>query len=290
MKYEEYKGNGNNLLTKEQCMEVISLYKNGIKCVSIAKKFNVGKLVITRTLKRYNIPRDIKYESTTALPVEHSFFENINTEEKAYWLGFILGDGNVYKNRIYIELQRDDIEHLKKFKKHIKSHHKISLWERQDRETYSCAIQLNSKKMVADLLKLGITERKSLTVIPPVLREDLQRHFWRGVVDADGHIGAEHKCHNGFNIKVYGSFETCKSFVKFVNLSLKNKPTKLGTVGNIYSGSFRGKHNVAAIANLLYENCYVSLKRKHSVAMQIIQEAKNTKAIKAKKRYQDSYK
>ena len=44
-------------------------------------------------------------------------FENIDTEEKAYWLGFILADGylNTDKHMVRIKLGDVDKKHIEKF-------------------------------------------------------------------------------------------------------------------------------------------------------------------------------
>lgn len=49
------------------------------------------------------------------------FFQNIDTEEKASWLGFIAADGNVASamNTSRIELNIRDKDHLEKFRKSI---------------------------------------------------------------------------------------------------------------------------------------------------------------------------
>ena len=46
-------------------------------------------------------------------------FDTIDSEEKAYWLGFLMADGYVRSdsNVIGIELSYVDIDHMKKFKK-----------------------------------------------------------------------------------------------------------------------------------------------------------------------------
>lgn len=51
---------------------------------------------------------------------EH-IFDNIDTEEKAYWLGFIFADGYIsslnakYKNVFELSLSIKDLNHIKKF-------------------------------------------------------------------------------------------------------------------------------------------------------------------------------
>lgn len=37
---------------------------------------------------------------------DHKFFDIIDTEEKAYWLGFICADGYIHKNFIGIDINR----------------------------------------------------------------------------------------------------------------------------------------------------------------------------------------
>ena len=48
-------------------------------------------------------------------------FETINSEEKAYWLGFLYADGYVGSNTNHIELalQIDDAQHIQKFAEFI---------------------------------------------------------------------------------------------------------------------------------------------------------------------------
>ena len=48
-------------------------------------------------------------------------FETIDTEEKAYWLGFMYADGYIGASRysVGINLSLKDIDHLKKFCKYM---------------------------------------------------------------------------------------------------------------------------------------------------------------------------
>lgn len=45
--------------------------------------------------------------------INENYFEKIDSENKAYWIGFISADGNVYKNKLSIELNNKDDELLK---------------------------------------------------------------------------------------------------------------------------------------------------------------------------------
>ena len=58
--------------------------------------------------------------------IDHHFFDVINTEEKAYWLGFITADGCVVsKNRLTINLAVADVAHLEKLNVSLSSDYPI---------------------------------------------------------------------------------------------------------------------------------------------------------------------
>lgn len=141
------------------------------------------------------------------------YFETIDTEDKAYFLGLLFADGNVYtaRYRVQITLANEDAYILKAFANCIGYTGKMYI----DREKYSKLI-LPSKKMCADLTRLGCTPNKSLTLqFPTEVPEELMHHFIRGCFDGDGHVS---KRGNSFNV----NFTSSKDFMdKFVEL-LKN--------------------------------------------------------------------
>ena len=54
------------------------------------------------------------------------YFDKINTEEKAYWLGFLYADGSISskEDKIELGLAEKDLHHIEKFKQ---THDKIFL-------------------------------------------------------------------------------------------------------------------------------------------------------------------
>lgn len=73
---------------------------------------------MSKYIKKENI--EIITNSTRKYIVD-DVFEKIDTEEKAYWLGFLFADGYVgtNDNSVGLGLAIKDIEHVKKFKKFI---------------------------------------------------------------------------------------------------------------------------------------------------------------------------
>lgn len=132
---------------------------------------------------------------------DYHYFDAINTEEKAYWLGFLIADGWINKNDktgagvVGIELQYGDIGHLKKFNKSISGNYQITdrwragQFSHNDKKYHECVIRIFSRIMYDSLEYLGFTSDKSLTVGFPNIESVLIRHMVRGYFDGDGRFG-----------------------------------------------------------------------------------------------------
>lgn len=120
------------------------------------------------------------------------YFSEINDERKAYFLGIMYSDGNIYKkrNRIQITFQNEDTYLLEQFAQEVKSTAKLY----NDRNKYRKII-LDSKEMVEDLEKLGCTSRKAHTLkfSEDLVEKQLMSHFIRGYFDGDGSISKTKK-------------------------------------------------------------------------------------------------
>lgn len=123
------------------------------------------------------------------MPVNSDYFSEITTEEQAYWLGVLYGDGSVFKNgcgNYACYLAMIDREHIEKFKNAVNASHPIK--ENAD-GTYS--IQFTDEKLTDDLRKLGCDENKTDSSTLPDLPESLRPAFVRGLFDADGNFGGK---------------------------------------------------------------------------------------------------
>lgn len=122
------------------------------------------------------------------------YFDVIDTEDKAYMLGFIYADGNnlFQTNRISIHLSKTDEEILKKFSQIVYGSEILKYNSRKnDKGIVFNYVSLNmySKHMSQHLATLGVVERKSHKItFPKWLDKYLYRHFIRGLIDGDGWI------------------------------------------------------------------------------------------------------
>jgi hypothetical protein len=159
---------------------------------------------LAKHLGRTKAAVDIRINSVlglkkTAYHYCQDFFSIIDSEEKAYWLGFIAADGSVSINpsnnscEVAIKLQGNDAEHLKKFNKAISGNVPVTTGERPNpfdpSKTYKYAeIRLYSQTMAHDLEKYNIHPNKSLDIEPPKSLNNtlFMPHYIRGYYDGNG--------------------------------------------------------------------------------------------------------
>lgn len=200
------------------------------------------------------------------------YFEKIDTEDKAYFLGLLFADGNVYlkRHRVQITLANEDAYILKKFADCINYSGKVYI----DREKYSKLI-LPSKKMCEDLISLGCTANKSLTLkFPDKVPEKLMNHFIRGYFDGDGHI-SKHKTlikpYYYINITSTEDFIiTLKDIFNKNNIdvgkSYKRYKNKEVSAHTVYVKNKSAKEFV----DYIYRDATIFLNRKHNVYEYIV--------------------
>jgi len=175
----------NRKLSDSQIEQIVQRYTSGERVASLARSFGVSEAAISRWLKKKGIYRrgtNRKYSVT------ESYFDRIDTEEKAYWLGFLTADGHVGEYDIVLALSTKDREHLEKFKAALKAEHPIVEVTSQYGKPIS-RIGICSRRMAAALRKHGLESNKTFTIEPcPNVPAELERHYWRGAVDGDGWI------------------------------------------------------------------------------------------------------
>ena len=167
-----------------------------------------------------------------------SFFHEIDTSDKAYFLGFIFADGYITRSeRNYefgIELQSCDkyiLEYLNNLiggVHNIHHNHKKIIIANNKSESISDTdvLRVYSKEMVNDLLSHGINFNKTLSKEIPIVRDEYFFDFLRGYIDGDGCI---HKMQDG----IVGVHITCanKEPLDYINSKVNEL---LGFTTSIY--------------------------------------------------------
>ena len=84
--------------------------------------------------------------------VDDNYFDNIDNEDKAYFLGWLLSDGCISNNRIILKLKYNDEYIIKEMFDKFSGGYKIST------DKNSRSMSLSSTKMICALKKLGCIE------------------------------------------------------------------------------------------------------------------------------------
>lgn len=193
--------------------ECCKLKIEGFTLSEIAEKINYSTRTVSDFLKKGNCGGLRK--SSRKDHFNENYFEVIDSEDKAYFLGLLYSDGNIYMKRMRVQLTliNSDKYILETFQKCINSTGKIY----SDRGKYSKII-LDSKKMVNDLIKLGCIPQKCFKVRFPdegQIPDYLMRHFIRGYFDGDGHIGKRSK--NAYRASISSNYQILSSISLFLN-------------------------------------------------------------------------
>lgn len=156
----------------------------------IAQEIGVTRTTVYRWLRKYGITsKPYKRHS-----VNEKYFSNIDTEEKAYYLGFIYADGCVYrgdsKNSMVfqINLSVKDRKILEDMNKAFNSDYPIVEFD-GNYGNRLCKLKISNTEFCRNLMSQGVTLRKTYEChYPKNIRSDLERHFIRGLFDGDGCI------------------------------------------------------------------------------------------------------
>ena len=230
-----------------------------LSITELAKEINIDRHTLTEILKRNN-----SYEDRYKRNVDIDFFEKIDTEEKAYWFGFISADGHIGKNRnsIKITLALKDKKHVEKFKKSIKSEHSIVIRKHEafNNVFEAAEIVINNKKIHSDLYNLGLRNLKVNHLLPKDVPDELMHHYLRGLYDGDGWFTLTPRSREigiGMNRPILEFFD--KQIVKF--LKIKSRPVK--EYKSISRYRVAHKDDIKKILDWFYENATVYLDRKY---------------------------
>lgn len=206
--------------------------------------------------------------------LNESFFDIIDSEEKAYFLGFLFADGcNVlHRNRISIGLNEKDYTLLKrlndllfkenciKINKQLSSH---KIGERLCKSSgRSITLHINSKHISSVLNEIGMIPRKSSVVsFPTCIPDKLLRHFVRGYFDGDGSL-IKYKSKRGFSIKIASSKSFCAQLKQIV-IQHVGVNGILCDESNAYSCFvISGMYNSKMFCDWIYSGATIKLERK----------------------------
>lgn len=252
--------------------KIINMYNYGMSAREIGLEFDNRNLSgILRFLKNNNVEIRDMSKCHQIYSINESYFDEIDTEEKAYILGLLYADGNhdEQKHVISLSLQEGDVDILEKINQCINSNRPIELrkMSKPDNNLQNQKrLSITNKHISEMMVKHGLTQKKSYTIKFPIfLDECLYKHFIRGFIDGDGSIG-----------KYYITISSCsEDFILFIKEYIEkifiNPCLKIYHYGNGTAYNLRlSKTQYIPFLKWLYEDANIYLNRKYNEYNQVI--------------------
>nr|QBK91736.1 MAG: hypothetical protein LCPAC304_00620 [Pithovirus LCPAC304] len=175
--------------TDEDIKYICENYESGkMSGIDLGKKYHVSKKRIYSLLRAQGVTvaRKKRYRKHSLI---ETYFDEIDTQNKAYFLGFLFADGCNFTNSgsISMELSIHDIDILRAFKEEWGYSGDVTITNREGKQ-YGL-LRVHSKYMSQRLSDLGMVKAKSHVLkYPTYLNPFYQKHFIRGYFDGNGTI------------------------------------------------------------------------------------------------------
>lgn len=208
--------------------------------------------------------------------VNENYFQIINSEEKAYFLGLIFADGSIYFRKgnyqphFSITLIKHDKYLLEKLKYEIQfTGNLYYIKPPKQHQQNLFRLGVTSSAFCGHLINSGCIPNKSLTLeFPKIIPECFLRHFIRGYFDGDGsvHLSASGRHKNPqYHISILGTESFLNKLSEIVGTGSgigikKVKPKSLE--GKIFRYMFGGNEMVKKFYHYLYDDSSVFMERK----------------------------
>lgn len=249
---------------------IVSLYSDGLSSTKIGYMTGLYHKAVLRILKDMGVSRKKNTDYRT-YSLNVNYFDEIDTPEKAYILGFIYADGynNTDGGELSFALQCRDRDVLEKICRCLEYNGPISTCyynhNKNKNNSVVSRLSINSIELSRALEKQGVMKNKSLKIEFPELRNDLYSHFMRGYFDGDGCFYYGGNSDSQISIASTESF--CNSLCDYLH---KNGVVSGGHVNNSCSTNgitklFRigGNKQVERILDWLYKDATIYLNRKY---------------------------
>lgn len=240
---------------EETCKSIIEDYSNDMRIPELTRKYHLDLSTIKKVFLEYDVQ-----ESRRKTKLNDDYFNVIDSEEKAYWLGFLMADGynNEKEGKIEISLKSTDRYLLELFNKHIESDYKIS--KKKIGKHEAVRLTIRSQKMSKDLSRHGCVQAKSLILQFPKVPLELEHHFLRGYFDGDGSVSVN-ESKRMYKFHLIGT----EDFLTKARQVMGMQEVKMYQKGSAFDLAYGGKGNLVKLYNYLYQDAANFLQRKHDV-------------------------
>lgn len=242
--------------------DIITKYQNGETMYSIAKDLGVYEQRISNLLKRNNV-----HKKHNPFKIDVNYFNTIDTDLKAYFLGFITADGCICKNKkgnvktLTISIHEKDLIVLEKLKEELKAEISIKYLKNNQVRFHT-----SQKELIIGLEKYGIEEKKSLTMGNLINNIPLnyRNAFIRGYFDGDGSIFIANIKGEKPHKQKYVSIRGTKPFLQGILDQLSFEASISFSSGQ-HMLRFGKKEKINEFKEYIYKNSQFHLERKFEI-------------------------
>jgi intein-encoded DNA endonuclease-like protein len=260
--------------------EIVDAYVNGMDCTQLGEKYGCSNSSIRALLERNGISRRDLSFVRRKYAIDDHYFDIIDTEEKAYILGWLYTDGYNHRqtNTVSLEIQESDVEILEKIKNAMGYNDRPLKYRTKPipNGTYIHMVSLLvcNREISKKLEEHGVRQAKSHTITFPsdeIVPPHLKRHFIRGCFDGDGSFGLYKESNRSrkWACSLSGQKQFFDGFANYL--------TELGITNGIWVSEYAAnlqisrKSSFQALYNLLYADATIYLERKYQKATDILQ-------------------
>lgn len=233
--------------------EIVNDYQSGVSTTILSHKYNLSIKGVCNILEQNGIERNNRYKN---LNLKLTYFDQIDSLDKAYFLGLLFTDGSIGNktNTISISQKSENSYILDLFDYYIGNENKRSYDVRvRNDEVFIYQESLFKSKYMKETLinKYGILPGKSYKKIHlPTIDIDFMNAFIRGLIDGDGWISYKSNsigfCGNEYAVSDLRSF--------FVN-NLKCANNKIiKTNDYLFSVTWSNNSDIEKIGSFIYHD------------------------------------
>jgi DNA-binding CsgD family transcriptional regulator len=244
---------------KNYTTEIVNLYLKGKSLKSISRQFGASTVNVRNILLKNNVTLREQKEYS----VNKNYFDTIDTEEKAYFFGWLVTDGAVTGNCVRLKIT--DREVVENFKKALEYEGPIYIQQpKGTNKKVQYILAVVRKELAARLTKNGCMQNKTFQLTFPgedIVPQYLMRHFLRGVLEGDGCIGVE-KDRNRWRVSISG----CTAFIEGMGIFLKqlfDLKYAITQHKNIVQFRLWDKHHIKTFLDYIYSDTSLYLTRKY---------------------------
>lgn len=244
-------------------------YKEGHSLKETSEHFNVNYHTLKQLLLRFGYRETTKKLNNQRVE-KITYFDNIDTHEKAYFLGLLYSDGYISKTpygvNIGIALKLEDKYILEYLKKEFNVNNKISVYKNSAKFSVTCQHLYNT------LSSYGIKEDKSHSdYIIPSIKDEFVNSFILGFFDGDGCITIKSTGYSVVSIccnsKIF--LENLEKYLNNHGIITRPISTEKREHNDLFVLYLSKRENQIKFKDFIYKNSKIFLQRKFKKFLQI---------------------